>query len=421
MEPMEDDISELDGFQIQMLVRSARKALKDGSYRKAELLCNKALALDAANTEVLLLKADAITHQTRPENNRTLEIIACCSSAIAAAEVENKEALKNVATQKVKLALMFYMGFVVKVFVAAGGEENGRAVRLLPRYMQDCAAEWKNACGVEILSNGIRNRVARAMTDAACETWGERTLAKYESDGARSKDELDAFVNAGDLCISIIESAAAFNPNDLSGNASRYRWLIEIMGKLVDAYSLREDQGQWVRDHSLAKADKKARRKRISTWRSYVKAFDAGHAPARLPESHDVLHAEGRAKKDSLAFLAVAFISLIANAMLLVSVFTQIARWVPAMTHGDLPCILFVVAAVAGGLSFASCLADVSGGRPSKRTGRYLAMCAIALLVLALMGWDNAGLGPLPGMVVVANGIASPYFLLCGTGVGRSG
>lgn len=413
----EGDIGGLGGVQAQMLIRSVRVAMKSGRYQKAEAACNKVLALDSSNVETLLAKAEAITRQSRPDNDRTIEVIECCSLAIDSARLEDKSAVRRTASQKVKLSLMFHVGFVCKKFVSAGGKTNGDAVRMLPRLMTDHAAEWKDVSGEDILDDVTRKRVSCAMEDAACTTWNKRVLLDYETNGARSKEELDKFVSSGDLCIAIIGNAIAFSPNDPSSNVVRYRHLIGIMSSLVDAHSIRETQGRWVRAYSLSEEDKESRCKRIDSWRNEMSMLDGEPVRGGSIDHRDASQIALRVSGGSVLFFVVTSAALIANALLLLAVVLQLAQWVPSMMQGNLLCALFGVAGVAGGFSFAGCVTDALKQTPSKQTGHYLVLCAIALNALVFMGWEGTALGCSIGFLGMIDVLTSLYYLACGKAV----
>lgn len=411
MENTIDDIGGLDGLKDQMFVRAARLAMQEGEYGQAEAACNDALALDATSVEVLLLKADAITRQSRPQADRTPEVIDCCAAAMACADTDNEQAMRVTATQRVKQALMFHTGFVCKRFALVGGQSNGDAVRQLPAFVREHALEWENLSGVGLLDDGTKRRVSAAMQDAACTAWSSCLLPAYKNHEVRSKKELNEFVASGDQCIAILEAAIALSPSDSNGNLVRYERLIGIMGKLANARAMLSI-GYWTR--SLPATEKAQRHKTIDSWYHEMERIDPADTRGLLQKArHDaggIIRAEGA----SGGFLAVSAIVFVGNIMLLVAGLVLLADWVPSMIGGNLLSALFGVASIASGLSLVHCTMDVLDETPSRQTGRYLMLCAVALLGLALMGWWNPDTQPPCGVLAAVDGMAGLYYLMRG-------
>ena len=267
-------------------LEKANRANSAGSYYESEVYCNKALALDEDCYEAWRLKAEVISLQCGIDD-RTNESISCYEKALDTVSDENRDELLAEAFRNVNAAVRKVSFVVGEKYSKSGSFEDGRATLLLPLYVAERCARFKEAMCTDLLDDVMRESVADNMTASAICAWTAITLPAYVNDVHRNKAGMDVFVMMGDLDIKIVERSFGLFSDHADKDILRHEFIISLQEKLITAHSMQKDGGQWVRAYSLSEDDKAERRKAIEASQIAIRDIDPSRAKSSPARSAD--------------------------------------------------------------------------------------------------------------------------------------
>lgn len=271
--------------QVKNYLDHAVQSRNTGAFFESEVYCNKALEIDAENYQALRLKAEVVALQTNYSDDRTVEAISTYEKALSVAPEEFHDNLQDTSAQVIATAVQTRAMQLGSQYTNVGSGHEGNALLGLPLYVVDRDARLREATGASILELGVRTNIANVMCNSAANAWNQRIVPSYVKNEHRDKAAMDAFVDGGDEVLAVIECAIGFDSKNTKENKQRYANLIAVQESLIDAHSMRDDGGRWVRAYSLSEENKASRCDDIQRWVHEVQEIDPGFTYESKPQS----------------------------------------------------------------------------------------------------------------------------------------
>ena len=315
--------------QFENLCKLAKTALESNNCAEAEKQANLALAINASDYEILLIKARAIDGQTNGEKSRLLEVFNCYISAYEILSDEDKEQKKNELFYEIVNSFIneitFWVGLVEKNRPSKGTVSDAidalsdalKGVEIAGEKMNIEIADTKNLVvnrfigSVSAMSNSAWNTtVAYNYYRDSLYDYGRhwKTRGQDVTDEFRPMDEtFDSFSDEVDDLISIMRFAVEHKneKTDYGVLAALYSNMAFYLEKKRDAVSFSRFYHQdsyggyyeyWQLNHYWTDATKFNFDSMIKEWRTMEKKYDKLEEERKAKEE-----AERKAKEEAEA------------------------------------------------------------------------------------------------------------------------
>lgn len=265
--------------QIDNILVLATTAYEAQNYAEAENYCNQAVVLDAMCYKAWNLKGKAVGWQSKIDNLRIEEAAHSFCKAIDFAPEEEKEELKNQASEELKKLGLALISLRKQRFSGSPdkAELNGFASdkkTLLNALL--ILLSHGNAVGIP---EGYLDEVATMMADAAVAGLNMANAAWRKCDHPGEKD-LDTYWGWCGNCEQLLRQAIDTSDDDDESDIPRYRSLIKAIESPMESHSYKRQWNsysssyEWVREYSMTQGSKDVRKKQIQECKDKIAALE---------------------------------------------------------------------------------------------------------------------------------------------------
>lgn len=276
--------------QIDNILVLAATAYEAQNYAEAENYSNRAIELDAMCYKAWNLKGKAVGWQSKIDNLRIEEAAHFFCKAIDFAPEDEKEELKNQASEELKKLGLALISLRKQRFSGCPDDQE------LDGFADDknvllsallVLLSHGNAVGIP---DGYLNEVATMMNDAAVAGLTMARLAWDEIEHP-SKNEWDTYIRWCANCQILIQQAIDTCDDDDEADISRYRNLITAIEQPMNARSYKQtwnsflDRYEWEWEWQLSADAKQNRRNQVQSTRNKIAALEKKVAEKKAAEA----------------------------------------------------------------------------------------------------------------------------------------
>lgn len=270
---------------IENYYKIAESAYDSSNLKETESYCNKIIEIDPENYKAWLLKGKAAGWQSSLANIRLEEAVNCFRKAINNAPPEEKEKIKKETSDEVIQLSKALLKQSNVNFLEYSSEVSTKSLFNCLKLIALYAFTFLTDCGVSI--DDLKNHIAATLDSTAYIGWVARICVEYNgSDGHPTEFQFRTFISKSDYAIEIIKTAIDIYSVNKDVTILRYKHLIEIDSKVINAFSYTYSSG-WTTDKTLTPEAKQARIDDIMVWHKKIKELDPKYQiPERpVPES----------------------------------------------------------------------------------------------------------------------------------------
>ncbi len=271
-----DNSASIDNYFIL-----AESAYDSSNKKEAESYCNKILEIEPENYKAWLIKGKAAGWQSTLREIRIEESINCFTKAVDNAPEDDVERVKKEASQEIEELSTALMKLCCDNFAKWASTDNANSILKTLKLVQLYTLILLAKCGVK--ADGFKQKIAIKLNNAAISAWNNKICSDYWGDGHPSKYDLQRFIEQSDAVIAIIKAAIDFCDDDDSADVIRYKNLITIDQRLIDAWSYTYSNGGYVKETTLTAEAKQSRFNDMMTWHQKIKDIDPSYVIPERP------------------------------------------------------------------------------------------------------------------------------------------
>lgn len=266
--------------QIDNILVLATTAYEAQNYAEAENYCNRAIELDAMCYKAWNLKGKAVGWQSKIDNLRIEEAAHSFCKAIDFGPEDEKEELKNQASEELKRLGLALISLRKNRFSVSPDREELNGFNTDKKVMLSALLvllSHGNAVGIP---EGYLEEVAKLMTDAA-----DAALKKVTSDWKQKehpdKDDLLKYMDRCSNIEKLLCSAIDTSEKDDEADIWRYRSLIRAIEAPMDSWGYKREWNpysysyQWVQTYHKTESAKQEDRRKIEDCKNKISAIES--------------------------------------------------------------------------------------------------------------------------------------------------
>ncbi len=265
--------------QIDNILVLATTAYEAQNYTEAENYCNRAIELDAMCYKAWNLKGKAVGWQSKIGNLRIEEAAHSFCKAIDFGPDEEKEELKNQASEELKRLGLALISLRKNRFSVSPDQEelngfaNDKKVLLSALLV---LLSHGNAVGIP---EGYLEEVAKLMTDAAVAALNKLTSDWRREEHPDKNDLLKYWVQCSNV-EDLLRAAIDTSDEDDEADIQRYRSLIRAIEAPMDSWGYERQWNsysssyQWVRQYNKKESAKQEDRRKIQKCKDKISEIE---------------------------------------------------------------------------------------------------------------------------------------------------
>ncbi len=273
-----DNTASIDNY-----LKMAESAYESSNKKETEEYCNKIIEIEPTNYKAWLLKGRAAGWQSTIANLRIEEAVNCFSKAIDNAPEEETESIKKEVVSEVNNLTMALMRLSCDNFANYASDDNATNILNAVLTMRTATLSLLVKCGTS--ATDTSKQMATMINNSVMNAWNNKIYPDYiGTDGHPSVYALQAFIHRVGHCRTLLEAAINLSDDDDQADIQRYKNLIDITTREMNAFSYRYDgQWGWVKERSLSDENKQQRVNAIMEWHQKIKDIDPNYVIPEKP------------------------------------------------------------------------------------------------------------------------------------------
>lgn len=265
--------------QIDNILVLATTAYEAQNYAEAENYCNRAIELDAMCYKAWNLKGKAVGWQSKIDNLRIEEAAHSFCKAIDFAPEDEKEDIKNQATEELKKLGLALISLRKQRFSASPDVKELNGFKSDRKVMIDSLLVLLSHGNAVGMPEGYLDQIATMMNDAAVAGLNMARAAWRKVEHPGEKDLYTYWGWCGN-CQSLLYEAINASDDDDEADIQRYKNLITAIETPMDSKSYKRQWNSylsrydWVVEYTMNETSKQNRRKEIQQCKDKISELE---------------------------------------------------------------------------------------------------------------------------------------------------
>ncbi|MBO4863564.1 MAG: hypothetical protein J5517_04320 [Eubacterium sp.] len=272
-----DNSSSIDTYLMM-----AESAYSSNNKKEAENYCNKIIEIDPNNYKAWLLKGKAAGWQSNLNKIRMDEAINCFYKALNMSPPDELTRVKAEATKEVDALSIATIKLSCDSFCNHPTSKNTQSILYNLDIVMRNSLPFFQQCGV--VTDGFIKYTSTTINNASMYAWNNKIWSNYWGTGHPIEQDLDGLFEQGSAAVALLRFAIGVNDINSPDNKLFYGNIITIYTALINAWTYKDYNGGYVKNHQLSMNTRQALVNEIMDCHARIKAIDPSYRIPKRPK-----------------------------------------------------------------------------------------------------------------------------------------